>query len=276
MRLVRRPLVFTCHEVIGARWPIVDPNRLRALLYRLVERVNVGMAYDRHIAVSRSTMKALLGIGIGRERMDVIYNGIDESFAVRPQRDGGFRRTLGIGPDEFLYLYFGRPGRPKGVEVLLRAVPAIQHRLPTSHLVLILAPEPAARYAELKGLIDRLGPGLNIHVQAPLPSRQDLARCLVDADCIVIPSITEGFGLTTVEACSLGVPVVATRAGAIPEVISGRHILVGPASASALAGGVVRAWRHDFDPWKPAPSFSWKQMATAYEACYQELLASCA
>jgi glycosyltransferase involved in cell wall biosynthesis len=66
--------------------------------------------------------------------------------------------------------------------------------------------------------------------------------------------------------------VVATRVGAIPEVVSGKHILVEPGSARALAAGVERAARGQYDDWKAPQQFSWARMVAEYEEMYKELL----
>jgi D-inositol-3-phosphate glycosyltransferase len=271
LRALRKPVVFTCHEVMGARWNLVMRPWWKALVYRTVERVNVGMPYDRHVAVSEATKRDMLAIGIPGERARVVYNGIDTLSPNGLEPDQGLRAQSGASESDFLYVFFGRPGVTKGVDYLLRAVPRIQQAIPHSRLALILSPEPAPAYAGLMRLMRRLGPGLNITVHPPVPTRRELAGYLLDADCVVIPSVTEGFGLTTAEASALGVPLVATRTGAIPEVISGRHVLVDPASSEALAAGVIRAWRGEFDPPTPPREFSWSRMASSYEAVYREV-----
>ena len=58
---------------------------------------------------------------------------------------------------------------------------------------------------------------------------------------LAYPSLYEGFGLPPLEAMSLGVPVVATTAGAIPEVVGDAALLVPPGDAPALAEALVAA-----------------------------------
>lgn len=69
---------------------------------------------------------------------------------------------------------------------------------------------------------------------------EDLARVYRGASALVYPSHFEGFGLPPLEAMAHGCPVVAARAGAIPEVVGDAAILVDPADGAALAGALDR------------------------------------
>lgn len=171
-------------------------------------------------------------------------------------------------------MYFGRPGKTKGVEYLLRAVPQVVANVPDAHLVLILSHEPKSGYRAICNLIDKLRIGLHVHLVNPFPLREDLAQHLVDANCIVVPSLTEGFGLSVVEACALGLPVVATHVGSIPEVISGRHVLVEPGSPVALANGIIQIWRGQWED-SPRKKFSREVMVNSYEKLYRETIVKC-
>ncbi|HET7217209.1 MAG TPA: glycosyltransferase family 1 protein [Vicinamibacterales bacterium] len=69
------------------------------------------------------------------------------------------------------------------------------------------------------------------------PEREDLYR---QASMLVVPSLDEGFGMTALEAMTIGIPVVASNRGALPEVTAGAALLVDPDDASALAGAMLR------------------------------------
>jgi glycosyltransferase involved in cell wall biosynthesis len=211
--------------------------------------------------------------GFDQERASVIYCGIDDAFRKNTSAGSGKLRSLcGIGPADFLCVYYGRPGITKGVGYLVDAMPLVQPYLPNSHLVMILSREPAAQYRRILDQVGALCSVSNIHIIDSFPARSELIEHLMDADCVVIPSLTEGFGLTAVEACALGIPVVATRAGSLPEVVSGRYVLVEPASSHALAAGIVRIWQRDYDQWRDPKEFSWEKMVAQYENLYLSLL----
>jgi len=267
------PTVFTCNEVLGQRWHWVKPNRVEGSFFQTLEKLVIRLPYDKYVAISQATHLDLLEVGIDPSRAEVVYCGIDEAFAHGSRAASGELRALcGIGPTDFLYVYFGRPGITKGIEYLLKAVPAIQRQVPDSHLALILGREPRGRYLHLRRLTNELGCGANVHFIPSVPDREQLIRYQMDADCVVIPSLTEGFGLAVAETCALGIPVVATRAGSIPEVVSGRYILVAPASAEEISEGVVRAWRGQYDEEGEPKQFSWTRMVTEYEQVYNSVL----
>jgi len=268
-RCTRRPVLLTALEVLGRRWHLMEQNPCIAWGYRLFERLITRLPFERFAAISQATLQDCLRAGMPAAQGQVIYPGVDEVFCPGP-RNGALRARLGLGQSDFVYLYFGRPGKTKGVEFLLRAAPQIQAAIPQAHLVLLLADKPRAWYARLLRLAADLPAGINIHLLPSVP-RAALVDYLREADCIVIPSLTEGFGLTTAEACATAIPVVATRVGAIPEVISGRHVLVEAGSAAALAKGVLRVYRGEWDE-TPPKRFSWEAMVDAYEQLYQEML----
>jgi glycosyltransferase involved in cell wall biosynthesis len=192
----------------------------------------------------------------------VIHCGVDAAFRPAPP-SGILRHKLGLSPEAFLVVYYGRPGLTKGVDVLLRAAPL----LPNAHLALILADEPRPQYLALRRLVADLP---NVTLLPSLP-RAELIEHLLDASCVVVPSRTEGFGLTAAESCALGLPVVATTAGSLPEVVSGRHVLVEPGSPSALAEGILRVQRGEWIE-TPLKTFPWKTMVAKYEQLYREVL----
>jgi len=273
-KLSGKPLVFTCNEVLGQRWRLVEPHQLKAWVYRSVEKVVVKLPYDRYVAISQATHEDVIRAGVNPSKSRVVYCGIDEVFSLYKaySSDGRLRAQYGINKEDFLYVYFGRPGMTKGVEYLVRAAPLIQREIPNAHLALILAEEPRRQYLHLRTMIEALGPEAKIHLIPPAPEREQLARYLKEANCVVVPSLTEGFGLTTAEVCTLGIPVVASRVGSIPEVISGQHILVEPASPEAICAGVTRAWRGQYDQWKMPKNFSWARMISEYEEVYHSVL----
>jgi glycosyltransferase involved in cell wall biosynthesis len=237
----------------------------------------VTLPFDEYVAISHATRCDLLEEGVSAANVRVIYPGVDDIFAQNGgTRRGELRNSCHIARDDFLYLYYGRPGVTKGVEFLVQAVPEVQRQVPNAHLVLILADEPRDNYLRVRRLVNDLQPSCNVHLlpRVPPDGREQLVRHLLDADCIVVPSLTEGFGFTTAEASALGIPVVATCVGSIPEVVSGAHVLVKAGSSSALARGVVRACLGQYDH-SPRKEFTWARMVDGYESLYQELMRSC-
>jgi D-inositol-3-phosphate glycosyltransferase len=268
-KIARKPIVFTALEVLGSRWYSVEENILKAMFYKNIEKFIYHLPYTRLASISQATMDDISQAGIDICDGRVIHCGVDDSFSLGPST-GVLRCKLGLNPQDFIYVYFGRPGMTKGVDVLLRAAPLVQKAITSAHLVLILADNPRSQYESLCQLAKSLEKDARITLISSRP-QSELIEYLRDANCVVIPSLTEGFGLTTAEACALGLPVVATTAGSIPEIISGKHVLVQPNSSEALAEGIIRISRGVWSE-TPVKSYTWSAMVDAYEQLYQELV----
>jgi glycosyltransferase involved in cell wall biosynthesis len=270
-RLMQRPVVFTSLEFLGKRWNTVESNPFKRRFFALVEKTMTRFPYHCYTAISQATYTDLVGAGVDPRLATVIYCGIDPVFLNAPhQRTGVLRSVCEIPPDDFLYVYFGRPGWTKGVDYLVKAVPAIQQALSHAHLVLILSQTPPTAYQRICDLVASLGPDLKVHFVPATNDRPLLASYLLDADCVVVPSLTEGFGFTTAETCALGVPIVASRVGSIPEVISGKHLLVEPGSPQAIADAVIRMARGEY-AWSDPKDFAWERIVQQYESVYRSL-----
>lgn len=169
--------------------------------------------------------------------------------------------------------------RNKGARYLLEAARILQDRGVEFHLTFKdrLDAEMAPR------LIAELGIGGRVTFLGRLPV-EELARLYNEHELLVSPSLYEGFGLPAAEAMACGTPVVATTAGAFPEVIADGEtgMLVPPADARALAdaieglladgerrramgaAGVARIERQ----------FSWRACAERTAALYEDVLAA--
>jgi glycosyltransferase involved in cell wall biosynthesis len=118
----------------------------------------------------------------------------------------------------------------------------------------VVGRRPDAPRLRLSGLaLPDATPWLNRIRSPPLSGRveytgyvpDDRRRALFEgASLLVLPSWHEGFGLPALEAMALGVPVVASTAGALPEVVGDAGLLVDPASPEAIADGIVRLLDH--------------------------------
>jgi glycosyltransferase involved in cell wall biosynthesis len=201
-RTARAPLV--CHLHHGLNHRLIKP---------LSKRVDV------FIAVSDYMRDYWVRRGIDPARTFVVHNAIPLSR----YRMGGLaersaaRVTLGIPEDAFVAVYAGRMIREKGVDVLTRAWGMLGLDSAKGRLVLV-------------GLQDDDDPAYLAETrdQAPLdtvdwlPMRADVLPLLHAADVIVVPSrYDEPFGRVVIEGMATGRPVLASRSGAIPEILHG-------------------------------------------------------
>ena len=253
-RIGRKPAVHTVHEVFAeiiAALPGLQPWRAR--LFQAYERTMLRLPFAHYFCVSRFTQERLVRLmGIPPQRASVAYNVIDYAFwdaalhAPRP-----LKAELGLPPEAFVFLYFGRPGFLKGVEYLIEAAARVRDRLPGSRLVLLLDDDPPDQYRRLRARIAARGLDDYVIVRPPAP-RADLPGYLRGADCVVVPSVSEGFGYAAVEAATLGCRVITTAGHAVEEVVGESVTLVPARDADALAQAIIRAAGERATP-TPAP-----------------------
>lgn len=152
----------------------------------------------------------------------VIYNGFDAAkFAASDCPDPrGLRQQYGIGEGPFVF-YAGRISRQKGVRELLEAAARVLAEEPNLSYVLAGATQPIdpTYKRELESVMDRHAAlSSRVHFLGKLP-RSRVANLYATAALAVVPSIYEPFGYAATEAMAMGVPVVATRAGGLAEII---------------------------------------------------------
>lgn len=139
------------------------------------------------------------------------------------------------------FLAVGRLERQKGFDVLVDAV--ARARATGADLVLDICGHGTQR-TMLEAAIERKG--VSEHVRL-LGQRDDAQELMLRADALVHPARWEGFGLVLLEAMRAGLPVVATRVGAIPEVVADGEsgLLVEADDAAALAVAMTRVATDD-------------------------------
>ena len=125
----------------------------------------------------------------------------------------------------------------KHVADLLRALVIVRRALPRAHAIIA---GDGPEHMPLRALAQGLGLGAAVRFTGALPDDQ-LARLYRQADLFCLPSVQEGFGIVLLEAMACGLPVVATSAAAIPEVVPQRQAgtLVPPGDQAALAQALI-------------------------------------
>jgi glycosyltransferase involved in cell wall biosynthesis len=174
-------------------------------------------------------------VRVKRDRTSVAYPPVDYGFwdAARhsPRQ---LRPELGLKESDPLYLYFGRPGVSKGLEYLLEAAVRVSCERPSSRLLMLLSRSPIGQHQRVQRLINRLGLRDHVIVKDPVP-RVELPGYLMAADCVAVPSLSEGFGYAAVEAAALGCRVIATSGHSVQEVVGDAVTLVPPRDPQSLA-----------------------------------------
>jgi glycosyltransferase involved in cell wall biosynthesis len=272
-KLRRRPAIITVLEILGPLWAKLEGmNLLSSFLHRLLERLIISLPFDHDVAISRYTSGCLRRYGVKDNRISVIYPGIDyHLFNPVTAKGKRVREQLYMADDLFVYMYFGRPGVSKGIVYLVKAVPLISTGIANSKLLLILSREPTEGYQRIISLIKDLDIEDKVILIDPV-QRDALPDYVAASDCVVVPSLSEGFGFTAAEACAMGRPVVASDIASLPEVVSGKYLLIKPQDHVAIADGISAIYNNRYTS-SATKMFFWERSINDYiTLCYGDLI----
>ncbi|AEE45851.1 glycogen synthase [Cellulomonas fimi] len=182
------------------------------------------------IAVSGGMRQDILRAypAVDPSRVHVVHNGIDLDGWRRPEGDEDRAqaeatvRALGIDPTRPAVVFVGRITRQKGLPYFLRAAEQLP---PDVQLVLCAgAPDTPQILQEVEGLVAQLRERRSgvVWIDRMLP-RRDVVAILAHGTVFVCPSVYEPLGIVNLEAMAVGLPVVGTATGGIPEVIVDGH-----------------------------------------------------
>jgi glycosyltransferase involved in cell wall biosynthesis len=255
----RGPAVVTVQDLSFESDPGLMGPRDRFMFRTFVPRS--ARRADRVLAISERTKRDLIEhYGIPERKIVVTPLGVDPTF-----------RPNGTTPDVPPYVLFVGGIQPR--KDPLTAIEALA--LADGDLRLVLVGDERRGGDEVRGAVRRLGLEKRVEF-AGYVEREGLVALYRGAACLVFPSRYEGFGLPVLEAMASGTPVVATTAGAVPEVAGDAAVLVEPGDAEALAEGIRRALgdreRLVAAGLERAGRFSWAETARLTLRVYRELL----
>jgi glycosyltransferase involved in cell wall biosynthesis len=194
--LRRKRDIFWVHEIMCNR-----------PLYRGIFRA-ISRRVRCFVAVSHATGSALQRLGIPQDRICVLYNGVRDTTDYGAQKSSeGANKSVGI---------IGQIGKWKGHEDLFDAFSSVQKAHPDSELH-IYGRGSKEYEDQLRDRARQLGIEDSMIWHGFVADRRRIYRDL--AVCVVPSHVEESFGLTALEASLASVPVVATRRGALPEIV---------------------------------------------------------
>ena len=251
-------------ELTGIGW-------FKFFVHDMLERIIYTLYFDKYVCVSKSTRKQLIDVGIAKDKSVTVYNGLDykQWNPISYDREK-YRKKLKAGKD-FIYMFTGRPGVSKGLEYLIKAVPKITDSIPNDRLIAIVSRDRAykKRYDMIVNLIKKLGVKDKVVLHDPV-AYDLLPNYIKAADCVVVPSLAEGFGFAAAEACAMKKVVIASNTTSLPEVVSGKFLLVGPRNPDSIASGVISAAKGKINKSK-LTKFSLKDNIANYLKVYKRL-----
>jgi glycosyltransferase involved in cell wall biosynthesis len=230
---------------------------------------------DRIVAVSEEAKRDLVRtLGLDEGRIDVTPLGVaDASERARPEAEGALRARYGLPDDAPVILCIAQLARHKNLGVLVRALP----ELADAQLVLIGRELPYRE--ELRALAAELGVSDRVTMTGFVtdPEREGFFAL---ADCLALPSLSEGFGLPIVEAMRRDLPVACSAASALPEVAGGAAELFDPHDLDSVVAALRRVLYDDRRRAElvvlgraRAAELTWARTAEATLACYRRALA---
>ncbi len=152
-------------------------------------------------------------VGFRPELCSVIYNGIDVKRVERQAAPDAARRSLGLPPGGPLIASVGMLHRYKGFAFLVQALPALLQKFPTAQIAIA---GTGPQEIELRRMAVAAGVSPAIHW---LGFCSNVRTLLEAADIYVQPSLVEACPMALLEAGAMGLPVVASAVGGVPEVI---------------------------------------------------------
>ena len=275
-KVTGRKSLITIFEVWGRNWFRFGESRLLSAVLFLLEQLVLLLKFDQHVSISNSTERAYAEVYPTRPTAR-IYPGVDyDELNQARQRDqhqlAAIRERWGFKPDDFVVLGFGRTGLSKGFEYLVKAIPAASQQVPQARFVFVwpTAPNFVTSRDQLVDEISRFPASVRVDVHDKKP-RQELLSLIQAADCVVVPSLSEGFGYAVVESCCLCNKVIASNTTSIPEVIGGNYLLAEPASPDAMARAMANMYHGHHETTALPTTFTVGRMVDAHKAVYDAL-----
>ena len=267
-----------------ASLPEADPSQFQE---RIAVETHVIEGCDRVIASTTSEQKDLVTLyGANREKITVFPPGVDANRFRPPPDKNAVKKELGFTNAPLIFS-LGRLDERKGFDLYFRAAAKVIHQLADrfepqfvlSAGVVEDHPHEVAERDRLRKLVRSLD--IEDAVRwLPVLSEAEVLLYYGAADVFVMPSRYELFGIVMLEAMASGVPVVATRFGGPPEVITDGEtgLLVDPTDIAELAAAIVELVE---DPERRRRmgaaarmhverSYSWAHLAARHRALYEQ------
>jgi glycosyltransferase involved in cell wall biosynthesis len=208
----RLPMVYRGDTHRGTR-----PRGVRGLVWGLKTRALLGQ-YSAHLAVGQRARDYLLAHGVPPTRIYASPHAVDNDFFaamaaphLTDEGRAGVRRSYGFGPDDFVVLFVGKLNESKGLSDALRAVTSL------GPLCTLLVAGRGDHEAALRAEAAALGIRVN---WAGFLNQRELGAVYAAADCLVLPSHNESWGLVVNEAMATGLPAaVADTVGCAADLV---------------------------------------------------------
>lgn len=269
------PLVLSIYDTIALDRPDLT-KKLNAIHFRWAIPASVARA-DRILVPSQYVAQRLIDLFPGSENKIVVAPlGVCSAFKPREESlsEENFHGNRLVLPSKYI-LFVGNLERKKNLTTLLKAFAVLKKELfPCPDLVFVGS--PGNDYKKLTRLCHDLDVRKNVHFLGYV-SNEELVRIYQGAEVFAFPALEEGFGFPPLEAMACGIPVIAAKSGAVPEVTGGVAALVDPYDVEEWAHGLHRLLVDQDErqsriakglAW--AAQFTWEKCAKTVLSVYKE------
>jgi len=247
------PVTVTCHHTYRQQCRFI-PSQFWKRIFIPFEQRTYRMA-GKIVCVSDATRGALIeSYGIPEEKTVTVYNAVDTDRF----------HPLGLQKNPHTIVYVGRIDKRKGIEFLIRSMPLVREQVPDAQL---LVGGKGAYLEKMKALVARLQLEKNVTFLG-FVADEELNALYNRAQCVVVPSIFEGFGITVIEALAAGTRVVGSDTDGIREILAGGEYgrLAPYGDRRTLAGAIVA----EISAPRPAPELPSKYRVEQFRDGYLE------
>lgn len=211
-------------------------TNIKGAVYTVLELLTNWSA-PHYIVVSQKIFDALCKARVDSDRISLVYNAVNINLIKALKDNDDIRTKLNIPLDSRVCVALGRLVWAKGYEDLIQAFTLLKGKKHNLFCVIIGSGELHSLLLEeivRNDLADRIF--LLGHFK-----HKDALSVVKTCDIFVMPSRTEGTPIALLEAAALGIPILATRVGGIPELVTEQDALLVPAdSPESLAAGILK------------------------------------
>ena len=238
------PYVFQAHGTL----PRVIPWRRLKWFYDTIFGYQLLRDASKVIALSRVEAEQYRSMGVPKDKIAIIPNGIDLSEYAELPPKGVFKKKFNIPEDKKIILYLGRIHITKGIDFLVRAYAYLINEMHFKDAVLVIAGPDDGYLKEVRELTDRLGVSKRVLFTGPLYGRDKL-EAYVDSEFYVLPSRYETFPMTILEAYACGKPVIASNIGGLRELVDDGKtgLLIDVGDVDQLAKAILSLLNNEMD-----------------------------
>lgn len=270
--LSRKPVVATFHGTVD----IGVDERLKRLKFGVINR-----GASTIVAVSRGLREDIVNrTPLRTDKTRIVYNGINTAIFKRSRSDS-IRRQYGWNESDIIIGSLGNIRTAKAYDVLLHAAAQLKDHVLNFRFV-IAGQGKGDLYDSLLNLKDELKLEGMVYF---LGFNDDPAEFLSGLDLFLLPSMSEGFSISTIQAMTAGLPVIVTRSGGPEEIVTHKKNgwMIDPGAPDAIANAVVELATHqelretlaEQGQQHAIRTFDMSSMLNGYQRIYDDLLQNC-